>query len=46
MKDEAIYAETKLVIYVAKNNKPFMTRDGFSSVVSETYSDGELAKEN
>ena len=42
--DKLIYAETKFVMLVVKNNFPFSISDEFSKIVSDMFPDSKLAK--
>ena len=42
--DKLNYAETKFAMFVAKKNLPFSIYDRFSKIVSDMFSDSELAK--
>ena len=44
--DKVIYAETKIVMFVAKNNEPFITCDGFSKMLSDMSPYTKLAKKH
>ena len=47
--DKLIYAETKFAMFVVKNNQgwnnlPFSICDEFSKIVSDMFTDSEIAK--
>ena len=42
--DKFIYVETKFVMFVAKNNEPFIICNEFSKIGSHMSRDSELAK--
>ena len=42
--DKLIYAETKFVLFVVKNNLPFSICDKFSKIASDMFPDSQLAK--
>ena len=42
--DKLIYAETKFVMFVVKNNLPFNISDEFSKIVSDMFPDSKLQK--
>ena len=43
-KDKVVYAETKFAMFVVKSNLPLTICDEFSKIVSDMFSDSELAK--